>query len=253
MSTFSLTINHWVAWTTKTNSLQEQVQDGANSEINSPPPDVSQVPPMLRRRLSSLGKMALSTAYAALGAHNKGIPSVFCSRHGDLQRTVNLLSDLADNNPLSPTQFSLSVHNAIAGVMSIARKDKSSITALSSMQQDIINVFLEAKGIMEEQHCHEVLCVIYDETVPLIYNQEDDNQSYSAAFLVTNDQSEISATHRSASLSFSIGHTHEGVDTNTEPQALQLLRFLLSPKDASLHLNGTRNSWTCSKLPKVTP
>ena len=57
------------------------------------------------------------------------LPLVFISRHGETPRTLDILSDLASEQPLSPTQFSLSVHNAVIGLWSILRNETSEMTA----------------------------------------------------------------------------------------------------------------------------
>src|SRR5882757_5706397 len=54
---------------------------------------VSAMPAMLRRRAGFAGKMALEVAYRCLDGR-VGVPTVFCSRHGECARSVALLSDL---------------------------------------------------------------------------------------------------------------------------------------------------------------
>ena len=88
-------------------------------------PGVKAMPAMLRRRAGFLGKMALEVAYRCLDGRGAGattIPTVFCSRHGEVSRALALLSDLARGEALSPTAFSMSVHNATAGLLTIARQ-----------------------------------------------------------------------------------------------------------------------------------
>lgn len=94
-------------------------------------PELGFVEPMLRRRLSPLARAVLHVANACA----QDCPSasfVFASRHGELQRTVELLRDLAMNEELSPTLFSLSVLNASAGIFSIARSDHAPVTAIAA-------------------------------------------------------------------------------------------------------------------------
>ena len=86
-------------------------------------PGVKQMPAMLRRRAGFLGKMALEVAYRCVDGKS-GIPAVFCSRHGDVARALDLLTDLGAGAPLSPASFGLAVHNANAGLFSIAEHKK---------------------------------------------------------------------------------------------------------------------------------
>ncbi len=283
MSSIVLTVKDWSAWMPGIHSLEDWQQwaSGQKQAEVSSTPDISDVPPMLRRRLSSLGKMALSVAFPLLRGSDIEIPCVFSSRHGELERTVGLLQSLAAQEPLSPTHFSLSVHNAIGGVMSIARKDPSSITALAG---DIGTTLLEAAAIMDEQSCSEILCIIYDEPVPSIYTGNDPGPEYpyAIAFLLSSEASspdlEISAelneeAHRYTpqKLTLSICDpaplSRRGDRANKapelpvldqqalnqqipEPQALALLKYLLSPEDNELIVSGDRHAWRWTKTNK---
>src|SRR5690606_1774579 len=135
----------WRQWSAGQRELQDQAL-----------PALDQIPPMLRRRLSPLGKMALAAAWPLLG-EDQFMPSLFCSRHGELERTAGMLQELAHHNALSPTHFSLSVHNAIGGVYSIARGDRSAITALALGADGFSEALLEARLILAEQEAPEVL------------------------------------------------------------------------------------------------
>lgn len=73
----------WLKWANATFVIQ-----GGNE------PRVSAMPSMLRRRASFLGKMALEFAYPCLGDSENDrhhTPTVFCSRHGDVARSMELL------------------------------------------------------------------------------------------------------------------------------------------------------------------
>jgi hypothetical protein len=59
--------------------------------------NISDVPAMLRRRLSSVGKMAIACANDTEQTAELR-PSLFCSRHGELARSIELLTSLAMAN-----------------------------------------------------------------------------------------------------------------------------------------------------------
>lgn len=127
--------------------------------------NIKQVPPMLRRRFKRLGKTASVAALNIL--NNEDIPSIFASRHGDTELTLSLLQDIAKNEPVSPAGFSLAVHNAVGGLLSIVRKDKSPMTAISCQDGLVINSLLE---LTSQFALHErVLCVLYDIPLPAFY------------------------------------------------------------------------------------
>ena len=50
---------------------------------------LKQIPPLLRRRFSTLGKCAMSTVFQIL-ADAETMPSIFASRHGDTALTHSL-------------------------------------------------------------------------------------------------------------------------------------------------------------------
>ena len=68
----------------------------------------------LGRECNRLGRMALQVAWRCQSDGETSLPLVFASRHGDLARTFAMLDGLARDEGLSPTQFGLSTHNAIA-------------------------------------------------------------------------------------------------------------------------------------------
>lgn len=105
--------------------------------------NLSFIAPLLRRRLSPLAKCALHVANTCA----REVPSVsfvFASRHGELQRTVELLGNLAHDEELSPTLFSLSVLNSAAGIFSIAHNDHAPATAIAAGSESFGYGLLEA-------------------------------------------------------------------------------------------------------------
>ena len=111
----------WLAW-----SRQPTLPDGLAT------PALSEMPAMQRRRLEPLGRMALQVAWRCEPAPPADLPMVFASRHGDIRRTFGMLEGLARDEPLSPTHFGLSTHNAIAAQYSITRGLTGNYSAVSA-------------------------------------------------------------------------------------------------------------------------
>lgn len=126
----------------------------------------SAIPAGLRRRLSSQGKLAVSSAMTLLDADER-LPVVFASRHGDVAETLKLLESLGNNEPLSPARFSMSVHNAVCGVLSIARRDTSAITAVSCSDDLLFAALTEV--MCQLQEAPRVLCIMGDCPLPNPY------------------------------------------------------------------------------------
>lgn len=175
-----------------------------------------QVPAMLRRRLSPLGKCAFKAALALLEA-GETLPSVFVSRHGETQQTLELLQELVKGEPLSPTAFSLSVHNAISGVFSIARNDVSSVTALAAAEGPLFHGLLEACGMLQSHS--RVLCVFYEAPLPDLYRQFEPGEpfTHAIALLLSRDQG----------VAYQLQPTAAKEPAGDSPEALELIACLL--------------------------
>ncbi|MGH1471697.1 MAG: beta-ketoacyl synthase chain length factor [Cellvibrionaceae bacterium] len=249
----TLGIKRWSAWMPGVQSYDDWkawASLGAKYQVlDEPPPNVQAIPAMLRRRLSSLGKMALSVVWP-LVADSQCLPSVFCSRHGELERTVGMLKSLAEGESLSPAHFSLSVHNAIGGVYSIARKDPSAITAVAIGDEGFSQAMVEASLILEEGRHSEVLCVIYDAPVPEIYGDSthytiNPDKPYAAAFLV----GACEECHQNFSVNLVAKSQNVIEDENVSgiPDALQFIRFLIQESD-NLYLDAKRHGWEWDRL-----
>ena len=125
---------------------------------------------MLRRRLSSLAKMSLRVAHDC--AHNvPDIRFVYASRHGELTRTTAMLDDLAAEEVLSPTAFSMSVLNASAGLFSILQSNTAPSTAISAATASFGYGLLEACLQLAAKPEQPVLLVYADEPTPVIYGE----------------------------------------------------------------------------------
>jgi hypothetical protein len=129
-------------------------------------PNLKHIPMMLRRRFDTIGKCAMG-AVSQLCVDEENIGSIFASQHGDIEVTLSLLEGIAKKEEMSPTAFSLAVHNAIAGLYSIVTKNTGNITAISAMQGHIASALFESIGQLQTKE--RVLCVIYDATLPEVY------------------------------------------------------------------------------------
>jgi hypothetical protein len=178
----ALAVARWAAWAP---GLADRAswQDWAagRKEISGPvDPDVSFVKPLLRRRLSPLNRMAFHVASACLP---DGEPPfcIFCSRYGEYRRAFEILNALDGAEPVSPNAFSLSVHNTVSSLFSIARGDGTHSTALAAGATTLEAGFLEARGLLAESPGRSALLVYYDEPLPSLYAERADPVETSAA------------------------------------------------------------------------
>lgn len=203
---------------------------------------------MLRRRAGFLGKMALEVAYQCL-AGRTGVPAVFCSRHGEVARAVELLGDLARAEPLSPTAFGLAVHNASAGLFSIARSERSNHIALAAGAASVEHGVVEACGLLADG-APEVLLVAYDCPLPALLTQfEDcDEQPHAWAWLMT------AAGADPISLRCAPAAHGAAAQASAQPGGLDVLRFQLSGAPSLVRQCGPQRwEWTRAAGADVSP
>lgn len=146
---------------------------------------------MLRRRLSAFGRLAATTSTELLSP-DESIPVVFASRHGDAHRTLELLQALASGDDVSPASFSMSVHNAVAGILSIARGDTSAVTAVAAADNLLLAALLEASAQLQD--APRVLCVLCDLPLPALYTAIEDAPTEPWALALLLERPEISGT-----------------------------------------------------------
>jgi len=203
-------------------------------------PALGAMAPMLRRRAGFLDRMALEVAYRCLG-NRTGVPAIFCSRHGETSRSVDLLTDLAKGLPLSPTTFGLSVHNATGGLFSIARGDHAASSALAAGQSSVEHAVIEACGLLADG-ASEVLLVVYDRPLPAVYAAYQDchEQPFAWAWLMQPAASDV------ISLSWPAAVDSEPASAERLSPGLAILRFYLR-QDHSLERICERQRWLWSR------
>jgi hypothetical protein len=219
----------WLEWA----KAPYRIGEGADPALRA-------MPAMLRRRAGFLGKMALEVAYACLDGRT-GVPTVFCSRHGEVSRAVDLLGELAAGQALSPTGFGLAVHNASAGLFSIARADRANHIALAGGVATIEHGVLEACALLADG-APEVLLVAYDCPLPAPLDgfEDADEQPYAWAWLMT------PAAGQAICLALEPAQgAAPAVQDASLPAGLAVLKFQLSGAARHEHVSGAQRwSWT---------
>ncbi|MND95434.1 hypothetical protein D3C80_876890 [compost metagenome] len=170
-----VSVHDWLQWS----QAPQPIADDAAA------PDVSFLPAMQRRRLGRLARMAFSVGWP-LAEGQAQLPLVFACRHGETPRTFELLSELAAGQLLSPTQFSLSVHNAVIGLWSILRGCNAEMTSLAAAGDGLEHGLLEACALLREG-APAVLLIITEETPAPAYTHwiDDVPFPYAVGLLLT--------------------------------------------------------------------
>lgn len=204
-------------------------------------PALPEVPAMQRRRIERLGRMAIQTAWWCQQADAAGVPLLFASRHGDVSRSMELLGALTDEQPLSPTTFGLSVHNAIAALYSIVRGERGNYLAVAGGKATAETACVEAAGLLADG-ASEVLLVVYDAPLPEIYRGFADEPDAGFAWCWRLGRAGEGET--TLELAWKEADAESPATTRALPHGLDVLRFLLS-EDRALDLveDGVHWQW----------
>src|SRR5690606_34862569 len=132
-------------------------------------PSGALIPPRQRRRTSPLTR-ALADAYAeslrASGVAPAAVASVFGSALGEASTMIGLLDQMwTGEGALSPMRFVASVHNAAAGVVSIATENRGFTTSLGADFDTPAMALAEGVGLVLARGESVIVCC-GDEGVP---------------------------------------------------------------------------------------
>jgi hypothetical protein len=216
-------ISAWAAWS---NTAWAAWPEGNVADPARP------LPASLRRRVTATGRKALEAAWTVL-AHAAAEPRlVLCSRHGEYERTLSILESLAEDGTVSPADFSLSVHHALAGLLSIATTNRAGHTAIAAGPDSLGFGLLEAAAAVAEDG-RPALLVYFDEPLSIIYGPlpGDVAGSIALAMLLVPEGGEAMSLEMVAA-------EHRGA----QAQAPEFLAFLASG-EPERRVAGERREW----------
>jgi len=171
---FEFVIKDWSAWAPGLSARADWLRWASRPFLpaGDGAPELPEMPAMARRRLDPLGRMAAQALWWCQG-DNLGMPVVLASRYGDAARSLELLATLARDEPVSPTAFGLSVHNAVGAMYSIARHDRANYVAVAAGAASAAAAVVEAAGLLHDGAA-QVLVVCYDAPLPGAYAEFED-------------------------------------------------------------------------------
>lgn len=214
--------------------------------------ELPHVPAMSRRRLGHLAKLATSVADRVLAlALGENIPVVWASRYGDADKALALLRSRALNEPMSPTAFGLSVHNAVGAQHAILRGMRANAVCVASSCCVPEAGVVEAVGLLSdvEQGPAEVLLVCYDDRLPSDYAVFHDEPAtdYAWAALLVPLQADKEGFVLQA-----LGSARQGDDhvagASALPHGLDVLHFLLQARRHSLVNGHASGRWIWERV-----
>ncbi len=221
-------LRHWAAWAPGLERREDWLAWAMAPfrPAGEAAPAVRDMPAMLRRRADRLGRMALAVLYQG---SCPGAPIVYCSRYGELERVARLLEELAATGSVSPQGFSVSVHNAIAGLYSIATHGRENVQSLAAAEATPLAGLADAAGLLADgAEC--VRLVLCEEPLPTVF----------ASFAEPTDAPYAVLLELAPGNAFRFDWTAAPAPAQapTLPPALAVLQFLLSDASAATIVAG---------------
>jgi len=206
-------------------------------------PSADFLPSMLRRRCSPLARIMLTTAFASCPQEERAdVRTVFASRHGNINESIPLLDRLAEEQPISPTRFSHTVHNAQAGLFSIAAGNRQASSSVAAQEDTFACGYLEALTHLQREPGRRVLLVTAD--IPLAPTfaalVEESTASYGLALLLASEGP-------GTLLDFCMSPSAAPGSHEPRPDAMEFLRWLLCD-EPQLRLGVGRCQWQWERL-----
>lgn len=198
--------------------------------------DVTFLPAISRRRISTLSRLCLRLAYE-VAADYQGY-CVFGSQHGELVTTQRLLESIVSGEQVSPAGFSASVHNTAVGLHSIHNHNTWPCTSLAAGLDTLASCFIEASAILEQTGSAQVLVVVADDPVPEPLDSfVSGNRQRGFAALIT-------AAQTSCHIQLGAGSPGDpSVSDNISEPLSQLAAFLVKGQPGSCVLPGEMSEW----------
>jgi hypothetical protein len=235
-------IESWSAWS-ESKPEKKDWQAWANGQYFSADlsePDVNFVPAMKRRRMSRLSKMVFATANDCVHELQVKPLCIFASRHGELTRTLKIIQAIVSGGDVSPTDFSMSVHNTALGLFSIFKENPQPSSMVVAGEVTFGAALLEAHTYLQRFPDVPVLLVYADEPVPLPLVSPDGQPGEAlcvALLLKTNPSPDFMMTYTASANVFTPGLN----------LACKFLSFYLGEK-STLTVNTQRAIWGWTKL-----
>jgi hypothetical protein len=166
---------------------------------------------------------------------------VFASRHGEMGVTVDLLSQMASGEALSPMDFSGSVHHAAIGYLSIAAENRHPMRAVAAGLESFCYGFLDAAALVAESPDVPVLLIAAEDSVPPPFDALVGKAvaPHAAAFL-------LAPPKAGASLNITLSFTQKKGKPRFGIAALDFLQWL-TMEEKTLELCPERKVWRWEK------
>lgn len=237
---------NWFAWAPDTETRAAWCRwsggDGRADDDSVPAPAL---PMMLRRRLSPFGQQLVKV----IAACADGLPPtryVLSTRHGELSRALTILSAIESEALPSPTDFSMSIHHALVGLLSIHAGNRLGHTALSAGHDSFANGLLEAAACVAERPEEPVIVAHADAPLPESYQAFRGSHDATLPLIVALALGRPTGTPMQ-DVSVEI-KTHKQQAVPSASMPTDFLRFFLSNAHSAYAI-GQRVDWMWRRVP----
>lgn len=215
------TLSHWCLWQSEAVPPGNVWPAGEALASNEGLADVGFLPLTQRRRLSPLAMAACAVAWNCRRIGGD-MPTVFFSRHGESQYYFEMLEGMARGEGVSPSRFSLCVHNAIAGLFSFQSASFQPYRCLAGGNEGLFGAFLE--GAITLLEVPKVMLVCYEQPLPKAY------QAYFATTPITRALGMVLSRAGEAGPQLNLARTSAGEPVHFDDDAEQLTRAILEDR-----------------------
>ncbi|WP_066458174.1 beta-ketoacyl synthase chain length factor [Castellaniella caeni] len=202
--------------------------------------------PMMTARRLGVGDRLVVDGVLSLLADQAADALVLCSQHGELERNDRILQSLAADQPVSPTDFTMSVHNAAAGTCTIVAGQPLVSTSLSAGADTFQQALFEVMGFFQAGH-RRVILADFEGHIPAFYQRQAGVvlpvAPYAVCLLLV-PGTDWRCQPRPLGPASAVRVSTPGV----LPQSLQWLRALVQGRDAHA-VQGQSHEWHWSHTP----
>lgn len=170
----------------------------------------SSIPSLLRRRVTPIGQRGLAAAWSLPDIDKSRL--ILSSRHGEMDRTLSILTAIAEGQEVSPADFTLSVHHALIGLLSIVQKNRRGHSAVAAGSESFCMGLLEAAACLKDNPAEPVMLLHFDAPLPQPLSDFEDERTELLALALAlgaqgpGDRVELSFTKTSAGTTPSLSH-----------------------------------------------
>lgn len=173
---FSFNVSAWNVVTNKQLSKDDWIlgeQHWADNAKNWQDfsPTLAFLPPMKRRRLSDSARLFFEAAWDLFPSGEANVPVVYASNNSEINRSFGLWHTLLQEGLVSPTSFSLSVHNALVGQWSEFRQVTTETISIAAKRDNLEAAILEAYLLLNDGY-QKALVVVAESPLLARYNAQ---------------------------------------------------------------------------------